>query len=84
MREGRKGGAQTEKGRGEAGNISMLGLRQVTIRWADDPVQRRDGRRWRGCQGRRGLPPPPWKDIRRREGRAVQDKYKYVTISDRS
>ena len=27
---------------------------------------------------------PPWKDIRRREGRAGLDKYKYVTISDRA
>ena len=37
-REDQSGGAQTEKDREDAGNISMLGRRQVTPMWADDPV----------------------------------------------
>ena len=36
--EGRREGAWTAKGRGEAGSIDILGRRQVTHRWADDPV----------------------------------------------
>ena len=57
-REGWRGGAQTVKDRGEAGNIGMLVQRQVTPRWADDPVWRHDRRSWRGCQGIMRLPPP--------------------------
>ena len=34
------GGARTSKGMGEAGNIGVLRRRQVTPRWADDPVRR--------------------------------------------
>ena len=79
-REGRRGGAWTAKDRGEAWNIGMLGQRQVMPRWADDPVQIHDRRWWRGCQGRRGL--PPRKDTRLREERAGRDKYIYVTMSD--
>ena len=65
---------------GESGNIGMLGQRQVTPKWADDPVRRHGGRRWRGCWGRGGF--PPQKDVRRHEGRAGRDKCKYVTISN--
>ena len=67
-REGRRGGAQTSKDRGEAGNIGMLGRIQVTLRWADDPAWRHNGRRWRGCWGRRGLPPPEGHQTEGREG----------------
>ena len=38
-------------------SIGMLERRQVTPGWADDPMQRQDGRRWRGFQGRRRLTP---------------------------
>ena len=79
---GPEGGAQTAKGRGEAGIIGMLGRRQVTSSWEDDPVRRHDRRQWRGCQGRRDL--TPRKYIGRREGREGQDKNKYLTISDRA
>ena len=44
-REVRRGGAQTAKGRDEEGKIGMLGRRQVTPRWADDPVRRHGGHR---------------------------------------
>ena len=71
----------TEKDRGEAGNIDLLGQRQVTPRWEDDPVQRYIGRQWRACWGRRGLP-PPWKDIMQSEGRVGRDKYTYVSINN--
>ena len=80
-REGWKVVSKTVNYRGNAGNIIMLGRVQVTPRWEDDPVQRHNGRWWRGCWGRRGIP-PPCKYIRRREGRAGRDKYKYVIISD--
>ena len=36
----------------------MLERRQGTPGWADDPVCRQDGRRWRGCRCRRVLPLP--------------------------
>ena len=58
-RERQRGEARTAKVRGEAGNISMLRRRQVTPRWVDNPVQRHNERLWRGCWGRRGLPPLP-------------------------
>ena len=45
------GGSWTAKDRGEAGNIGMLGLRQVTPRWEDDHVRRHNGSWWRGCWG---------------------------------
>ena len=57
-REVWRGRKWTEKDIGEAGNIDLLGQRQVTPRWEDDPVQRYIGRQWRACWGRRGLPPP--------------------------
>ena len=50
-------------------------------RWADDPVRRKDGRRWKECRGRRGLPPPR-KYIVRWEERAERVKNRYVIISD--
>ena len=55
---GLEGGALKEKGRGKAGNIGMLERRQVTPRWANYHVPRHKGRLWRGCQVRRGIPPP--------------------------
>ena len=67
-REGRTGGARTSKDRGEAGNIGMLGQREVMPRWADDP----NGRWWRGFRGRRDLNPPERHQAAGREGRAGQ------------
>ena len=58
----------------------MMGQRQVNTGWADDPVRRKDVRQWRGCRGRRGMP-PPWKDIGRKEERAGWVKNIYATIS---
>ena len=51
------GGKQIVKGMGEEGNIGMLGQRQVTTSWEDNPVHRHNRCSWRGCHGRRGLPP---------------------------
>ena len=42
-------------------------------RWADDPVRIHDGRWWRGCRGRRGLPPPEGHQTARRESGAGQE-----------
>ena len=39
--------------------IGMLGRRQVTPRWADDPVWMQDGSRQEIGQGRVRVPPPP-------------------------
>ena len=36
--------------------------------WADDPVRRHNRFRWRGCWGRRGLPPPEGHQTEGREG----------------
>ena len=64
-REGRKGGAWIARSRVVAGGIGMMGRRQVTHRWADDPVQRHvDG----GGVGAGGGSPPR-KEIRKREDR---------------
>ena len=41
--------ARTEKDRGEAGYIGMMGRRHVTPWWEDDPVRRHEQRWWRGC-----------------------------------
>ena len=49
-----------------AGGIGMLGWRQVTPRWTDDPVQRNVGG---GGVGEVGGFPPPQKEIRKREER---------------
>ena len=40
------------------GIIGILGRIQVTLGWADDTGRRQDGRQWRGCWGRKGMPPP--------------------------
>ena len=69
-RGGCKGGSRTAKDRGEAGGIGILGRRHVTPRWADDPVQRHDGRWWSGCRSRRGLPPLEGHQEEGREGGA--------------
>ena len=61
---------RTEKDRGEARCIGILGRSQVTPRWADDPVLRHVSGGSFGAGG--GC--PPWKDIRRREERAGQVK----------
>ena len=53
----RGGGYGQRRVRERYRSIGMLGLRQVTPWWEDDTVRRQDGRRWRGCRGRRGLPP---------------------------
>ena len=50
--------AWTSKSRGEVRNISVLGKRQVTLRWVDDPVLRHYGCWWRGILVRRGITPP--------------------------
>ena len=79
-REGRKGRARTEKGRGKDRSIGMVVRRQVKPSWADDPVQIQDRRWWRGRGGKIGL--PPRKDIGRQEEWEERVKTKYVTISD--
>ena len=71
-RNKKRGVAQTANDRGEAGKISVLGWRQVTPRWADDPVRRHNGYLWRGCLGRRGVTPPEGHQSAGRKGRAVQ------------
>ena len=72
-REVRRERARTAKGKGEAGNIGMLGRRQVTPRWADDTVRIQSGRRQRGCWGRRGLPPSEGHRTAGIKGGAVQE-----------
>ena len=56
-REGQRGEAQTSKDKVGAECIGMLGKIQVAPRRADDSVRRQYGRRWRGFQGMRGVPP---------------------------
>ena len=72
-REGRRGRAQTEKGKGMGRNIGMLGRMQVTPRWADDPARRQDIRMWRECQVRRVLPLPEGHRTAGREGGVGQE-----------
>ena len=79
-REGQRGEALTVKNRYEEGCIGILVQRQVTPRWADDPVRRHIGGGGAGAGG--GC--APRKDIgywtmRRVCGRV---KTKYVTIID--
>ena len=38
------GGTHTDMDRSKAGNIGILGRRQVVPRWSNDPVRRHDGR----------------------------------------
>ena len=40
--KGGGGGYIQQRGRGRNGRIGMLGQRQVTPGWADDPVRRKD------------------------------------------
>ena len=72
-REGLGGSLLTAKGKGEKGIIGMMGRRQVTPGWADDPVRRQDGHRWRGCRGMRGMPPLEEHQTEGGEGSAVQE-----------
>ena len=51
-------------GQGAIG-LGMLGRRQVTPRWANDPVWKNSGSRQESGQGRL-QEPPPQKEIRRR------------------
>ena len=81
-RKGWRGGAWTARSRVVSGGIGMLGQRQVTPRWTDDPV-RRHVRRWWECRGRRGLPPPEENQEVGIVGGEVQVN-KYLTISDRA
>ena len=62
VRKGRRGGARKVRSRVVEGGIGMLGRRQVTPRWADDPV-------WRHFNGGgvRAGGASPRKEIRRRE-----------------
>ena len=62
-REVRRGGARTERSRVVAGGIGMMGRRQVTPRWADDPLQRHVGGEGFGSGGGS----PPWKETRSQE-----------------
>ena len=41
------------------GSSGVLGQRHVTPGLANDPVRKKDVRRGRGFQGRRGAAPPP-------------------------
>ena len=82
VRESWRGVSRTAKVRVKDGSIGMLGRRQVTPRWSDDPMWKHDGRWWRGCQGKRGLPPS---EVHRTAGREVRGfNNKYITISDGS
>ena len=56
-RAGQRGVARTLKDRGKEGNIGVLGPRQLTPRWADDPVWSHNERQWRGCRVSMGMPP---------------------------
>ena len=58
--------------RGKEGNIHMTVQRKVTPRWADDPMWRHDGPRWRGFWGRRVIPPPEGHQEVERKGGAGQ------------
>ena len=71
--EGQRGRTWTAKGKGEAGNIGILGRRQVTPRWENDHVRRQDGHRWGGCRGRIWLPPPEGHPMAGGEVGAVQE-----------
>ena len=71
-REGSRGEARAMKDRGQAGCIVMMGRRQVTPRWLDDPVRRHYGRWWWRCQGDRGLPPMEGHQKAGIEGRRVK------------
>ena len=65
MREGRRGGSQTARSSVVTGCIVILGQKQVTPRWADDPVRRHVG----GGVVREGGGFPQRKEIRKHEER---------------
>ena len=77
-----RGGARISKDRGEAGCIGILERIQIMPKLVDDTVQRHGRRRWRGCWGRRGVPPSEGNQSVVREGRSRQ--VKHLTISDRA
>ena len=57
-------------GQGEMG-LGIMGWRQVTHRWANDPVWLHDGSRRESGQGRVQAPPPPeGNQVEGREGRS--------------
>ena len=66
---GGRGGYGQRRARERHGGIGMMGRRQVTSGWADGTVRIQDGRRWRGCWGRRGTPPSGRTLYGRRRGR---------------
>ena len=80
-REGWRGISRTERSRAVAGGIGSMGLRQVTPRWADDPVKILFSGGGFGAGG--GCPPPEGNQEAGIEGGVVQVK-KYAKISDRS
>ena len=71
-REGRRGGARAAMSRVVAGGIGMLGWRQVTPRWTDDPVQRNVGGGGVGEVG--GFPLPRRKSGSGKRGRGGSSK----------
>ena len=75
---GGAGGYGQRRVRESHGRSGMLGQRQVTPGWADDPVQIQDGRRWREFRVSRGLPPP--EEHRTAVGEAGRVKISYITI----
>ena len=78
-------------GKGARG-LGVLGQRQVTPRWPNDPMWLHNGSRWESGQGR--VRAPPQTEIRRRadkggEGRRRAEKVKksrddYVTLNNGS
>ena len=82
--EGRGGRevAESESNAGSVG-IGMLGRRQVTPRWLNDPVWRHDGRNGREGQGRCVYSPPGGKRVDDEEGQNGLIRLAYVKINDR-
>ena len=80
-RDGLREGARTERIRVVVGGICILGRRQVTPRWEDNPVRRHVGGGGVGARG--GCPPLEGKQESGRVGEEGQVK-KYETISNRA
>ena len=72
-------------GQGAMG-LGMLGRRQVTPRWVNDPVWLHNGSRRDSGQGRMRAPPPRGKPGRgrRREEQVNNISVAYVTINNRA